>query len=126
MTHWAIRMWILLAAPLAFSVSAGAQTLPIDPGARQAAEVARSHDEGLGNAAQTTNLGAGEVGQRQTREDAAPNVQPLGRIDNRIQNRIQNRLQNRIDRDYDPIVNATSPFDRADDRARDRGSPRPR
>lgn len=64
---------------------------------------------------------AGEVGQRQTREDAAPNVEPMGRIANRIQNRLQNRVRNRIDRNYDPQANATSPFRVADEQTRRAG-----
>jgi hypothetical protein len=60
----------------------------------------------------------GRVGQRQTRADAAPNVQPLDRIDTRIGNRVQSRIRNRIDRNYNPQANALSPFRIAEDEAR--------
>jgi hypothetical protein len=60
----------------------------------------------------------GDVGQRQTREKAMPNVAPTGRLTNRIQNRVQSRIRNRIDRNYDPQANATSPFAVAETRAR--------
>ena len=99
-----------------------AQTIPIDPVARQAE--AQSQDEGLRNTARTADAGAGEIGQRQTREKAAPNIEPLGRLDNRVENRVQNRLRNRVDRTYDPTANATAPFERAESRAREAGRPR--
>ena len=73
----------------------------------------------------TADTGTGVIGQRQTREQAAPNVAPLGRIDSRIGNRVQNRVRNRIDRYYDPSANATSPFRIAGDEARAAGT-RPR
>jgi hypothetical protein len=60
----------------------------------------------------------GRVGQRQTGQEAAPNVQPLARISGRINNRVQSRIRNRIDRNYNPQANATSPFEIAADRAR--------
>lgn len=60
-------------------------------------------------AGRTADISVGEVGQRQTRERAAPNVQPLARINSRINNRVRARLANRIDRNYDP-ANATDPF----------------
>lgn len=66
----------------------------------------------------------GRVGQRQTRQEAAPNVQPLARISGRINNRVQSRIRNRIDRNYNPQANATSPFEVAADRARTGRSPR--
>ena len=71
--------------------------------------------------ASTAEAPAGTVGQRQTREEAAPNVEPVGRITNRVQNRLQNRVRNRIDRNYDPQANATSPFEVADERTRRAG-----
>ena len=73
----------------------------------------------------TADAGTGLIGQRQTREEAAPNVTPLGRINSRIANRVQNRIRNRIDRYYDPSANATSPFRVAGDQARTAGT-RPR
>ena len=53
----------------------------------------------------------GQAGQRQRRDQAAPGLEPLGRIDSRIQNRVQSRIRNRIDRSYDPTANTTSPFE---------------
>lgn len=69
----------------------------------------------------TATVAGGEVGQRQTRQDAAPNVAPTGRIANRIENRVQNRIRNRIDRYYDPQANAASPFEVASEQARTAG-----
>lgn len=60
----------------------------------------------------------GRVGQRQTRQEAAPNVQPLARISGRINNRVQSRIRNRVDKNYNPQANAISPFVVAADRAR--------
>ncbi len=60
----------------------------------------------------------GEVGQRQTRDEARPDVTPTGRLSNRIQNRVQSRIRNRIDRNYDPQANAVAPFATAEDQAR--------
>lgn len=62
--------------------------------------------------AQTPEANARQVGERQTRENAARQigVEPMARINSRIANRIQNRLRNRIDRYYDPRANATAPF----------------
>lgn len=68
---------------------------------------------------------AGEVGQRQTREDSE-NVPPMARINNRIANRVQSRLRTRIDRNYDLQANTTSPFAVASDEAREAGRPRRR
>lgn len=115
---------MLFGASVAFGGPAMAQSLPIDPGSRLAEP--QSQDEGLLASARTADAGAGEIGQRQERGDAAPNVEPLGRIDNRIENRLRNRLRNRVDRDYDPMANATSPFERADKRARESVRTRPR
>lgn len=50
------------------------------------------------------------VGQRETAEQAAPNIKPTARIATRVENRVQNRIRNRIDPFYDPTANATSPF----------------
>ena len=63
-------------------------------------------------------VATGEVGQRQTRAESAPNFEPLGRVQSRVQNRIQSRLRNRVDRFYDPTANAASPFQTASDQAR--------
>lgn len=64
------------------------------------------------------HTGVGQIGQRQTREQAAPNVEPLSRINNRIANRVQNRIRNRIDGHSTPQANATSPFSVAVEQAR--------
>lgn len=69
--------------------------------------------------ARTADTGVGEVGQRQKFEDDFANIKPLGRIENRIRNRVENRIRNRIDRDYEPTANATSPFEKAEERNRD-------
>jgi hypothetical protein len=66
----------------------------------------------------------GQVGQRQTREQAAQGIAPTARIRNRISNRVQSRLRNRIDRSYDPQANAADPFAVAADRLRTTGNPR--
>src|SRR5690606_10464164 len=64
----------------------------------------------------TAEVGGTEIGERQTREEVAPNIEPIRRIANRVQNRVQNRIRNRIDRNYDPQANATSPFEDAAER----------
>lgn len=76
----------------------------------------------IGDVARST---AGQVGQRQTRAEIAPNIVPTARLDGRIANRVQSRIRNRIDRNYDPQANATSPFEVAGDQARVAGR-RPR
>lgn len=67
-----------------------------------------------GFAGGVANSAVGEVGQRQTRAQAAPNTQPMARINSRINNRINNRLQNRIDRSYNPQATAVTPFEVAE------------
>lgn len=52
-----------------------------------------------GALAQAGGSTVGEVGQRQTRQDAAPNVDVRGRIDSRINSRIASRIDSRITRD---------------------------
>ena len=59
---------------------------------------------------QTATSSAGQVGRRETREEAATKINPLAAIDARVQNRIQSRLRTRIDRDYNPQSNTLSPF----------------
>lgn len=70
--------------------------------------------------------GTGTVGQRQTRDEVAPNIEPLGRITSRVSNRVQNRLRNRIDRQYDSQANANSPFAIAEEQAQVTGRRRRR
>lgn len=76
---------------------------------------------------QTATSSAGQVGQKQTREDLAAEtgITPMAKIDTRIQNRVQSRIRNRIDRYYDPQANAVSPFEVAGEQLR-RGGRRPR
>lgn len=79
-----------------------------------------------GPVAQTAGSAVGQAGHRQTRNAAAPNIEPMGRIDNRIANRVQSRIRNRIDRYYDPQANAASPFVIAGAQARATARPRRR
>ncbi len=104
--------WLAAAQLLVLNALATAQTLPIDPSDRPTP--VRDQGEGMRDVARTADVGVGEVGQRQTKENAAVNIYPTGRIENRIENRVQNRIRNRIDRTYDPTANATSPFERAE------------
>lgn len=75
---------------------------------------------------QTAEASAGRVGQRQTREQALPRLQPMERIANRIENRVQLRVRNRIDQNYDPQVSARSSFVDAGSQARTAGRSRRR
>lgn len=63
----------------------------------------------------------GEIGQRQTRYQAAQGIAPRARIASRIQNRVQSRIQNRIDRNYSLQVDATSSLVAASNTARTAG-----
>lgn len=67
-----------------------------------------------------------QVGQRQTREDAAreTGIKPMARITDRINNRIQSRVRNRIDRHYDPSPDARSAITIAEDQISVSGPPR--
>lgn len=123
-------MWYPLLASIALlaatSVSAQSRS-DRNPASSDVEEVDQQHSSSSSSAptriGNTADTGSGEVGQRQTRE-AAPNIRPLGRIDNRIDNRVQNRIRNRIDRTYDPQANATSPFEVAGEQAKAAGRPR--
>src|SRR5690348_10704933 len=53
------------------------------------------------------------VGRRLSREQAAGNIKPMGRIDNRIANRVQSRVPSRIDRSYSPAASSTAAFEAA-------------
>lgn len=70
---------------------------------------------------QTAASAVGRIGERQTREQAAPNSQPLTRIQSRVPTRVQSRIRSRLDRFYDPQANATSPFVVAGEQARTAG-----
>lgn len=112
MTAWAILTLIVTAAPAASQTRARQdevedQPLPLSQETRDPVTPGR-----------TASSAIGEVGQRQTQSQIAPDAQPLARVDGRIQNRVQNRIRNRIDRYYDPQANATSPFTVAADQAR--------
>ncbi|MCV0383301.1 MAG: hypothetical protein K5799_07550 [Erythrobacter sp.] len=72
-----------------------------------------TREAGLDSVARTVDAGSGLVGQRQTTTGEAFFGTPLGRISSRIGNRIENRLRTRVDADYDPMANATDPFNRA-------------
>jgi hypothetical protein len=107
---------ILLAVP------AGAQVrADLDPPAVQQ-EVAPPFAAN-GQVWRTDDVGSGQTGQRQTRDEVATQtgIEPMGRIGSRIQNRAQTRVRNRIDRYYDPQSNATSPFRVASEQARAAG-----
>lgn len=52
----------------------------------------------------------GQVGRRQDQSQAAPNAEPMVRLNNRIQNRIESRIRSRIDRDYFPSTLTLSSF----------------
>ena len=67
---------------------------------------------------------AGRTGERQTRDDITPNVEPMARINNRIQSRVQSRLRTRIDRGYNPDAVFLSPYETAADGARSAGRAR--
>ncbi|MBN8849642.1 MULTISPECIES: hypothetical protein [unclassified Sphingomonas] len=118
MSRIQILLWAALTTTIFASIPAVAQSRDAQeevqnqqlPSSRKAADLAT-----LGR---TADSAVGEVGQRQTRTQVAPNIEPLARIDSRIQNRVQNRIRNRIDRYYDPQANATSPFAVAVDQAR--------
>jgi hypothetical protein len=112
-------MAALLLANLA--LPAAAQSLPIDPTALDpiGQPPAATQGEGLGDVGRTADTGIGEVGERTW---GIINREPLGRLETRIYNRVQNRIRNRIDRSYDPMANANSPFERADQQTR-KGAP---
>lgn len=74
-------------------------------------------------AGRVADSAVGEVGQRQTREQAPAGIQPMARVSGRIQNRVQSRIRNRIDRNYDPQANATAPFATAEEQSRTAGRP---
>lgn len=77
-------------------------------------------------ASQVANSVVGQAGQRQSREEAAPNIETTKRISSRVQNRVQSRIRNRIDRNYDPQTNAAAPFGSAEKEARRAGRPKRR
>lgn len=64
---------------------------------------------------QTARTGAGQVGQRQSREVTTATLgrAPLNRLDTRLRTRVQSRIRNRIDRGYVGGAAGTSAFDAA-------------
>lgn len=106
---------------ISLAMPAAAQSLPIDPTAPNliGQPPATMQDEGLEDIGRTADTGIGEVGERTA---GVINREPLGRLEARIYNRVQNRIRNRIDRSYDPMANANSPFERADQQTR-KGAP---
>lgn len=119
-----ITKTLVLALISGFGGQLSAQSQVAAPSSLQTA--AQGDADGMREISRTADAGVGEVGQRQTRDDYAPRIEPTGRLSTRVENRIQNRLRNRIDQNYDATANATSPFERANQRVRnvDRLGPR--
>lgn len=119
-----MRPAIAMAAGLLAGLAgpAAAQSFPIDPAAPDpvAEESADTQGEGLEDVGRTAETGIGEIGER---AEFIVNTDPMARLDTRIHNRLQNRIRSRIDRDYDPMANATSPFEEVDQQTR-KGLPR--
>ena len=105
----------LLVLGCLLSSSTSAQEFPINPPSSSPT----TQGQGLREVGRTAETAVGEVGQRKTTSAAAPNVEPMRRVNNRIENRVRNRIANRIDRSYDPRANATEPFRLADDDVRE-------
>ena len=118
------KMAAFAAGLLGLASLASAQTLPIEPNIPT--DQVKSQGEGLKETGRTAGTGVGEIGQRQTRSDVAPSIQPMARTDTRIRNRVQNRLMNRIDRNFDPTQSANLQVEQADERARRTGRTKPR
>lgn len=114
-----------VATVLMLAAQVTAQTFPIEPGTRQT-EVQEKRDGFADEVLGIVDTSVGDIGRRQAREDVAPNMEPLRRLNNRIENRIQNRLRNRVDRSYDQTANTTAPFERAQENSRTGSRRRPR
>lgn len=114
---------VLMAVAVSYGAPTVAQQFPIDPNASDSTDSPANQGEALRDVGTNADAGTGELGRRQTRNDAAPNIDPSDRLDTRIENRVQNRIRNRIDRTYDPTANATAPFKRAEQSNR-RNTPR--
>jgi hypothetical protein len=65
------------------------------------------------SAGRVASSSAGRVGQRQTREQAAPFASPMARLNSRIANRVQSRIRNRVDRNYGPQVDTVAAIESA-------------
>lgn len=118
------RVGLVLLAMIANPAVAQVRNDPEPPVTQQNGASTFSAD---GRVWRTGDVGSGQTGQRQTRDQVAQDagIEPMRRIGSRIQNRAQTRIRNRIDRYYDPQANATSPFVVAGDQARTAGR-RPR
>lgn len=113
---------ILIMISMIAGVPATAQTSPADSNSDELPNLQQPPSL-IDRAGHVANSSVGQVGQRQTREEVAPNIKPIERIASRIQNRVQSRIRNRIDRYYDPQANAASPFEAAGEQARKAGKP---
>lgn len=122
----ALLAMLAMLAMLSLCPAASAQEFPLDPYVPAAPARPVDQGSGLRDVGRTADAGAGEIGQRQSRDQAAPTVDSLGRVAGRIENRIENRIRNRIDRYYNPAANSTSPFEQAEDRLRRASVPRGR
>lgn len=120
-----LKAMALLSPLLLTAMPAFAQTAP-NGGDSTLATAELAQDPTRRESGRTAEVANVEIGQRQTREEAATGIEAIRRIPSRIQNRIQNRIRNRIDRFYDPRANAASPFEVASDQARTAGRRPPR
>lgn len=75
-----------------------------------------NQNEGLQGLGQTAETGVGEVGQRLTRWDIAPNTEPMARINRRVESRVENRLSSRIESGGRDNEDANSAFESASNR----------
>jgi hypothetical protein len=94
-----VRLVLALVVPLAASPALAQQVQPGD----------------------TATVAGTQVGDRQTREQAAPGIQPNRRLATRVQNRVRSRIRNRIDAQYNPEADATTPFETAAEQANNAG-----
>ncbi len=75
------------------------------------------------SADQRTAASPEPLGQRRTREQLAPKVPPLARVETRIAGRIQSRIRTRIDPSSNSQVNFGSLFVIAEQQSRTVGNP---
>lgn len=117
----ALMILVAMLFGVSWPAAVAAQVVPVQPD-REIQPPLPPPPPAQGRVAEST---VGEVGQRQSREDAVEGIRPATRLANRIQNRVQLRLRNRIDRNYDAAANATDPFAIAQEQTRTAGrSPR--
>lgn len=110
-------MLIVLALGVLLPAAAQGQVKTTEPQSAQP----RQQPTQSNRAGRVASSSVGEVGQRQTSEQAAPNAQPMARLDTRINNRVQNRIGNRIDRSYYQQGDAASSFTVAEEETREQG-----